>query len=221
MILVSIDTSTKYASIGITNLEQSYFYNWESQYNHGVELTKNLRALLGNIKADASDITHLAVALGPGGFSSVRVGISTALGLATPKNLPIIGVPTHDIQLEPFRKILANKINITSVISAGRNEVSWKKYNINEVTSGISTIEKLIETSGTNDMFCGEYFDKKNNLNLSKNSILLEKKVRDPKTFNNLAKKMFIDGSYKEYNEIKPIYSREPTISSPKSKKGL
>ena len=75
MILVSIDTSTKYASIGITNLEQSYFYNWESQYNHGVELTKNLRTLLGNIKADASDITHLAVALGPGGFSSVRLSL--------------------------------------------------------------------------------------------------------------------------------------------------
>ena len=45
--------------------------------------------------------------------------------------------------------------------------------------------------------------------------------MRDPKTFNNLAKNMFIDGSYKEYNEIKPIYSREPTISSPKRKKGL
>ena len=157
MILVSIDTSTKFASIGITNLEESYFYNWESQYNHGVELTKNLRNLLSKIQAKASDITHLAVALGPGGFSSVRVGISTALGLATPNNLPIIGIPTHDIQLEPFRKKLENNINITSIISAGRNEVSWKKYNINEINSGVSVFEKLIETSGKEDMFCGEY----------------------------------------------------------------
>ncbi|MBL01809.1 MAG: tRNA (adenosine(37)-N6)-threonylcarbamoyltransferase complex dimerization subunit type 1 TsaB [Chloroflexi bacterium] len=221
MILVSIDTSTKFASIGITNLEESYFYNWESQYNHGVELTKNLRNLLSKIQAKASDITHLAVALGPGGFSSVRVGISTALGLATPNNLPVIGVPTHDIQLEPFRQKIENNINITSIISAGRNEVSWKKYNINEITSGVCTFEKLIETSGKEDMFCGEYFYEKNGTNLSKKSILLEKIVRDPKTFNNLAKNMFMDGRYKEYNEIKPIYSREPTISSPKSTKGL
>ena len=70
-------------------------------------------------------------------------------------------------------------------------------------------------------MFCGEYFNEKNIVDLPKKSILLEKIVRDPKTFNNLAKNMFIDGSYKEYNEIKPIYSREPTISSPKRKKGL
>ena len=159
--------------------------------------------------------------MGPGGFSSVRVGISTALGLATPNNLPIIGVPTHDIQLEPFRKKINNNINITSVISAGRNEVSWKKYNINEITYGITTIEKILENSGANDMFCGEYFNEKNNIDLPKKSILLEKIVRDPKTFNKLAKNMFIDGSYKEYNEIKPIYSREPTISSPKRKKGL
>tara|TARA_Y100001936_G_scaffold233502_1_gene259486 strand:- start:1229 stop:1894 length:666 start_codon:yes stop_codon:yes gene_type:complete len=221
MILVSIDTSTKFASIGITNLEESYFYNWESQYNHGVELTKNLRNLLSKIQAKASDITHLAVALGPGGFSSVRVGISTALGLATPNNLPVIGVPTHDIQLEPFRQKIENNINITSIISAGRNEVSWKKYNINEITSGVCTFEKLIETSGKEDMFCGEYLYEKNGTNLSKKSILLEKIVRDPKTFNNLAKNMFMDGRYKEYNEIKPIYSREPTISSPKSTKGL
>ena len=221
MILVSIDTSTKYASIGITNLEQSYFYNWQSQYNHGVELTRNLRTLLSKIQADASDITHLAVALGPGGFSSVRVGISTALGLATPNNLPIIGVPTHDIQLEPFRKKINNNTNITSIISAGRNEVSWKKYSINEITSGITTIQQILENSGANDMFCGEYFNEKNIVDLPKKSILLEKIVRDPKTFNNLAKNMFIDGSYKEYNKIKPIYSREPTISSPKRKKGL
>ena len=221
MILVSIDPSTKFASIGITNLEESYFYNWESQYNHGVELTKNLRNLLSKIQAKASDITHLAVALGPGGFSSVRVGISTALGLATPNNLPIIGIPTHDIQLEPFRKKLENNINITSIISAGRNEVSWKKYNINEITSGVSVFEKLIETSGKEDMFCGEYLYEKNGTNLPKKSILREKIVRDPKTFSNLAKNMFMDGRYKEYNEIKPIYSREPTISSPKSTKGL
>ena len=78
MILVSIDTSTKYASIGITNLEQSYFYNWQSQYNHGVELTRNLRTLLSKIQADASDITHLAVALGPGGFSSVSEAVIAA-----------------------------------------------------------------------------------------------------------------------------------------------
>ena len=219
MILASIDTSTKFASIGITNLEQSYFYNWESQYNHGVELTKNLRNLLSKIHAKASDLTHVAVALGPGGFSSVRVGISTALGLSTPNNLPLIGIPTHDIQMEPFRKKLEKNINIISVISAGRNEVSWEKYNSNQKTSGISTFEKLIETSGENDMFCGEYIHDTNKY-IPKKSILLEKIVRDPKTFNNLAKNMFIDGRYKEYNKIKPIYSRKPTISSPKQKKG-
>ena len=218
MILASIDTSTKFASIGLTNLKQSFYYNWESQYNHGVELTKNLKILLSKMEAKASDLTHIAVALGPGGFSSVRVGISTALGLSTPNNLPIIGVPTHDIQIEPFRQKLEKNINIISVIYAGRNEVSWKKYNLNEITTGICTFEKLTETSGENDMFCGEYIHDKNNINLPKKSILLEKVVRDPKTFNILAKKMFIDGTYKEYNEIKPIYSREPTISSPKKK---
>ncbi|MFL2664900.1 MAG: tRNA (adenosine(37)-N6)-threonylcarbamoyltransferase complex dimerization subunit type 1 TsaB [Dehalococcoidia bacterium] len=216
MILVSIDTSTKFASIGLTSLKQSFYYNWESQYNHGVELTKNLKILLSKMEAKASDLTHIAVALGPGGFSSVRVGISTALGLSTPNNLPIIGVPTHDIQIEPFREKLDKNINIISVIYAGRNEVSWKKYNINETTTGISTFEKLTETSGKNDMFCGEYIHDKN---LPKKSILLEKIVRDPKTFNNLAKNMFMDGTYKEYNEIKPIYSREPTISSPKKQR--
>ena len=72
--------------------------------------------------------THVAVALGPGGFSSVRVGISTALGLITPKRLPVAGIPTHDIEAEPFLSEINAGIPVYSVIPAGRNQISWTRH---------------------------------------------------------------------------------------------
>ena len=86
MILAVIDTSTRFAGVGVMNDAGTRVTRaWRSDQNHGRELMPALVESLAELSLDPTDIPHVAVALGPGGFSAVRVGISAALGLVVAK----------------------------------------------------------------------------------------------------------------------------------------
>jgi len=102
MILLAIDTSTRYAGVAVADDERVFAEEvWHSQQNHGAELLPTAMALLEQVGWGIRDLTHLAVALGPGGFSALRVGISTAKGLALPARLPVAGISTFDVEAAP------------------------------------------------------------------------------------------------------------------------
>ena len=136
MILVAIDTSTRYAAVGVTNKSGIRICrSWRSNQNHSRELMPASVDCFDELSLVPNQTTHVAVALGPGGFSSVRVGISTALGLITPRRLPVAGVPTHKIEVEPYLAEIDSGTPIYSLIPAGRNEISWSRHHSPEVVA--------------------------------------------------------------------------------------
>ena len=58
--------------------------------------------ILGRTEASPADLEAIAVALGPGGFSALRVGLSCAKGLAMPTDTPLIGVGTLEMEAYPY-----------------------------------------------------------------------------------------------------------------------
>ena len=103
MILLAIDTSTRYAGVAIADggdvLAET---TWYSQQNHGAELLPVAMALLAQVGSSIREVTHLAVALGPGGFSALRVGMATVKGLALPGRLPVAGISTFHVEAAPY-----------------------------------------------------------------------------------------------------------------------
>jgi tRNA threonylcarbamoyladenosine biosynthesis protein TsaB len=93
--LLAIDTSTTqtglalYAERGL--LAESV---WHSGRDHSAQLLPQLTLLLRHLGAERAAIAAVAVALGPGSWSGLRVGLSTAKGLALARGVPIIGVGT-------------------------------------------------------------------------------------------------------------------------------
>jgi tRNA threonylcarbamoyladenosine biosynthesis protein TsaB len=72
------------------------------------------------------DVRALGVALGPGSFTSLRVGLSLSKGLALSRHIPLIGIPTLDI---PAAAQPASKLPCWLSIQAGRGRlaVGWYK----------------------------------------------------------------------------------------------
>jgi tRNA threonylcarbamoyladenosine biosynthesis protein TsaB len=96
--LLALDTSTRTIGIalydGISVLGETI---WSSRDYHTVELAPRVVDILAKCGVKTSDLEIIAVAIGPGSFTSLRVGLSLAKGLALVHHKPIVGVPTLDV----------------------------------------------------------------------------------------------------------------------------
>ncbi len=152
-----IDTSTRYASVGISEDGRiSAELSWRSERNHSVELAPALRRIMGHAGVGMEDLTAVFVALGPGGFSALRVGLSVAKSLAMARDLPLVGVNTLDVEAAPFRGL---GMPLSAVIGAGRSKVYLATYDKQKSSEGLYRVverERLEETPLEGTIVCGE-----------------------------------------------------------------
>lgn len=92
--LLAIDTSTTLTGLALYADSPLAECAWESGRNHTAQILPQLDLLLRQIGATKADLRAVAVALGPGSWSGLRVGMSLAKGLALAGDLALIGVPT-------------------------------------------------------------------------------------------------------------------------------
>jgi tRNA threonylcarbamoyladenosine biosynthesis protein TsaB len=96
--LLAIDTSTHVTGLACydaTGLLGECV--WQSGREHTTQLLPQLTLLLRHLGRTPESITAVGVALGPGSWSGLRVGLSSAKGLALARGLPLIGVGTLDV----------------------------------------------------------------------------------------------------------------------------
>tara|TARA_Y100001936_G_scaffold250388_1_gene303051 strand:+ start:1279 stop:1944 length:666 start_codon:yes stop_codon:yes gene_type:complete len=219
--LVVIDTSTRFAGVGVQNFEgKRTTRSWHSSQNHGRELMSAVVDSLGDLNLEAKDVTHVAAALGPGGFSAIRVGISAALGLAVSSQLPVLGVTTHDVELEKHADLLGKDHVVYTLLPAGRNEVSWTRHSKSDkVKFDVSSPEFLADRLEANAVICGEACDLMVGHVDSKVFRGSDAPTRDPNSLLDIATRKFAAGESTAYESLRPIYARPPSISKPKTPK--
>src|SRR5690242_6238242 len=95
--LLAIDTSTTHTGLACYS-ERGLLGEcvWQSGREHSAQLLPQLSLLLRHLGASRAEIAAVAVALGPGSWSGLRVGMSTAKGFALARGVPIIGIGTLD-----------------------------------------------------------------------------------------------------------------------------
>ncbi len=104
--LASLEVSTRLCSVALFDLEKGMPVAelvLPADKESSVTLLPGLEGLLKEKGLTASAITALAVAVGPGSFTGIRVGLATAEGFAMPQALPVYGVPTLDGLAENLR----------------------------------------------------------------------------------------------------------------------
>ena len=224
MNLVAIDTSTRFAGVGVLKSgddgEIRARRSWRSNQNHGRELMPAIVESLRELELDPKDLTHVAVALGPGGFSAVRVGISAALGLVVSKQLPVLGIPTHGIEAHPYLAEVTENAPLYSLIPAGRNEISWSRsVPRHEADIGVLAPENLVSQLEPGAILCGEACDLMAGLVDPSQLRGNDSFTRDPDVILDIAVNKFALGVTTPYEELRPIYARPPSISKPKPPK--
>lgn len=94
--LLALDTSTTRFSMAILNLDGSIAaeHSAAAGKNRFVHLMPVLSFLLESAQIDLQEIQCLGVALGPGSFTGLRVGLALTKGLAHALDIPLVGVPS-------------------------------------------------------------------------------------------------------------------------------
>jgi tRNA threonylcarbamoyladenosine biosynthesis protein TsaB len=171
MMLLAIDTST--AQVGLALYDGTHVLGemtWTTQQHHTVELAPALAGLLARSSSSMEQVSALGVAIGPGSFTSLRVGLAFVKGLALARHIPIIGIPTLDViaAAQP-----AAKNPLIAVIQAGRTRIAYSVYQSQkkgwQVQGGLSsgTVDELIASIESPTLVAGE-FTAEERLKLSK-----------------------------------------------------
>jgi len=159
--LMAVDTSTIQVGLALYDGAQVIGeYAWRSGRRHTTELAPAISNFLARCGLSMEDVTVLGVALGPGSFTSLRVGLALAKGLALSKHIPLIGVPTLDIlaHAQP-----ASKLPLAAAIQAGRSRFALGWYNSSEKgwqaqgQARVMSLEALMVEVKKPSIVCGEF----------------------------------------------------------------
>jgi tRNA threonylcarbamoyladenosine biosynthesis protein TsaB len=131
MLLLALDTSTRQASIALSDEHTLYGeYTWQVGNNHSVELLSRVQRLVAECGNTMQDVDGIAVATGPGSFNGVRVAVATAKALAFALQRPLVGVSTLDVIAAHQRQWRGP---VCSVLEAGRSDLYAACYVFDEV----------------------------------------------------------------------------------------
>ncbi len=124
--ILAIDSSTQW--MGVALLQDAHILYekvWRTSRRHTVELAPAIQNAISDCGMRVSDLQAVGVALGPGSFTSLRIGLAIAKGLALALRIPVIGIPTLDISAacQPPRDIA-----LIALLKAGRERLAAQEY---------------------------------------------------------------------------------------------
>ncbi|MFO3796389.1 MAG: tRNA (adenosine(37)-N6)-threonylcarbamoyltransferase complex dimerization subunit type 1 TsaB [Anaerolineales bacterium] len=161
--LLAIDTSTSWCGLALYRAgEVIAEYTWQARTHHTLHLAPALAELLKRSGASIGELQGVAVALGPGSFTALRVGLALAKGICLVRHLPIIGIPTLNI-LAAAQPCLPGFDSLIVAIQAGRGRLAIGRYvrtqdrweAIGEAQ--VTTLQALLETLSEPTYLCGEF----------------------------------------------------------------
>ncbi|MGN6030392.1 MAG: tRNA (adenosine(37)-N6)-threonylcarbamoyltransferase complex dimerization subunit type 1 TsaB [Thermomicrobiales bacterium] len=119
-VLLALDTSTETAGIALHDGERLAEIVWPAGRTQTTSVLPEVDALLARCGRSIEELGAVAVAIGPGTFTGLRVGLSIAKGLVLARDIALIGVPTLAIAAAPF---VQAGVPVLAVLPAGRGRV--------------------------------------------------------------------------------------------------
>ena len=128
--ILHLETSTKVCSVALSR-NGSVVATKETEeegYSHGENLTLFIQDVIQEANITMNDLSAVSIASGPGSYTGLRIGVSTAKGLCYPLDIPLISIDS----LTSLAQIAYEKysgINLCPLIDARRMEVYNTIFN--------------------------------------------------------------------------------------------
>ena len=150
--LLAIDTSTRIMSLALHRGDMLLAeYTATIGKGHSQYLAPLIQQMLAQADVAVSGLTAMAVAIGPGSYTGLRIGVSLAKGMAAVNNLPLVGISTLDA-IALGQSFYNTRYTLVVVIPAGRGRVIAGEYRgkkgrwVAKDTPRLQTWNDLLET---------------------------------------------------------------------------
>ena len=135
--ILAIDTSSAWCSVALSLEGKAVQFKHEAITAGASQLLLPwIESLLSDAKSSLKDLDAIAVGIGPGAFTGVRLGVAAVQGLAVSQNIPVVPVCSLDaiaaqlLDSAAFQSSHPQRLMIA--IDARMEEVYWASYDIQE-----------------------------------------------------------------------------------------
>ena len=148
--LLAIDTATQVISLALHDqntlvAEQT----WRTGNRHNTLLASSIQSILELCEIGPEALSAVAVSIGPGTYTGLRVGVAMAKGIASVRKLPLVGLSTLDT-LAASQPFTNTKYTLITVVQAGRGRIITAPYRVKkgrwmaDADPTLTTWEKLL-----------------------------------------------------------------------------
>ncbi|MDP4265355.1 MAG: tRNA (adenosine(37)-N6)-threonylcarbamoyltransferase complex dimerization subunit type 1 TsaB [Bacteroidota bacterium] len=215
-ILLNIDTALEAASVCLSDdTEVMVMAKNENQKDHAAWLHQAIRELIKKVELDIQSLEAVAVSIGPGSYTGLRIGLSAAKGLCYALNIPLITIGT--LEMMALATSRENADLFCPLIDARRMEVFMAVYD-RRMTQIIPPASMIVDKNSFADLlssnktlFSGSGSKKLQSVLFHANAVFSPKTatVADmlPLTNKFFLEKKFADLAYTEPLYIKGFFS--------------
>ena len=152
--ILQIDTATEVCSVAVSQNGQVLAHVEANEPNiHASKLTIYIEEMMQSVGVEFSDLCAIAVSMGPGSYTGLRIGVSTAKGLCYALDIPLIGINTLESIFEGYAS--QNTLQTSSVyipmLDARRMEVYMSAFDSKKKI--IQETQAVIVEKDTFDVF--------------------------------------------------------------------
>jgi tRNA threonylcarbamoyladenosine biosynthesis protein TsaB len=233
-LILNIETATTVCSVSLA--KDGVLLALKEQngdYSHSENLTLFIEDVCASSNTKLIDIDAVAVSKGPGSYTGLRIGVSTAKGLCYSLNKPLIAINTlQQIALGVsanfnFDSGNSNKLNtpilFCPMLDARRMEVYcaiYDKFNNEVVPTAAEIIDEHSFTeilTNNTIVFFGDGAAKcKNSLAVNKNALFIDNVFPSAKNMITLSESAFINKQFEDVAYFEPFYLKDFMIGKKK-----
>jgi len=214
-IILAIETTTKNCSVALFdngNLLQLKERN-SGDYSHAEQLTLFIKEVVRESNITLKEVDAIALSMGPGSYTGLRIGTSTAKGLCYALGIPLISISTLKAMAFGMSKAQQSEL-LCPMIDAKRMEVFAAIYDNNnkevrEVRADIVDKETYAEYFNKSVLFFGDGAIKCKQIINNTNAKFMEGIYPSAKDLGALSYQKFVNKNFEDIAYFEPYYLKD------------
>jgi tRNA threonylcarbamoyladenosine biosynthesis protein TsaB len=219
--ILNIETATKNCSVSIAKNDQivALVELNDGSYSHSENLHSFIQQALKESNLKRTDLDAVAVSMGPGSYTGLRIGVSAAKGLCFALDIPMIAIPTLEILAQGVRESCGF---IIPLLDARRMEVYSCIFKADHTLVRDVAAQIVDASSFQNELqkgpvyFAGDGVTKCKSIIINENAVFIENMYPTAKEMASLAHLRYIQNEFVDVAYFEPYYLKDFMVSAPK-----